>query len=124
MKALGARYWLRLAPLLLVGWLLAGCATPQFDWAGLIGKYTYDQAVIDLGPPDKYARLSDGALVVEWLTQRGYTYVSSPYPYGYYPWWSGPAYPAYMNTYSSPDYFLRLVFGPDGKLVAWKKFAK
>jgi hypothetical protein len=30
-----------------------------------------------------------------------------------------------MPTYvDSPDYYLRLIFGPDGKLQTWKKFAK
>ena len=30
----------------------------------------------------------------------------------------------YYNDASSPDYYLRLVFGPDGKLQTWKNFAK
>jgi hypothetical protein len=106
--------------------LLAGCATQKIDWAGRIGNYTFDQAVIELGPPDKQAKLGDGTAVAEWLTRRGYRQV---YPVGGYyyghcaPWYYGPYFPAYVDSYT-PDYFMRLTFGPDGKLRAWKKFAK
>jgi hypothetical protein len=60
--------------------LFAGCATQKkIDWAGRIGNYTFDQAVTELGPPDKQAKLQDGTVVAEWLVRRGYTYVySSP----------------------------------------------
>jgi hypothetical protein len=108
----------RLIPLLLVA-LLAGCATPTIDWSARVGTYTFDQAVLDLGPPDKQAKLADGAVVAEWLTRRGYGYSTPAYPY----WYGGPFYPTYF-TDSSPDYYLRLVFAPDGRLKDWKKFAK
>jgi hypothetical protein len=107
--------------------VLSACTTPKVDWNAQIGIYTYDQAVIDLGPPDKSATLSDGTRVVEWLTQRGYHggYVGvyggfyAPYrPYSYY-----PAMP-YAYESSWPDYFLRLTFDPDGKLRAWKKLTR
>jgi hypothetical protein len=105
--------------------LLAGCATQKIDWAGRTGNYTLDQAVLEFGPPDKQAKLEDGTVVAEWLTRRGYRQV---YPVGGYyghcaPWYYGPFYPTYVDSYT-PDYFLRLTFGPDGKLKAWKKFAK
>ena len=103
--------------------LLVGCATaPKIDWAGRIGIYTHDQAVLDLGPPDRSATLTNGAVVAEWVTRRGYSRSYSAFGYGY---WYGcwPYYPAYFDTYS-PDYFLRLTFDPDGKLKAWKKFAR
>jgi len=105
--------------------LLTGCATQKIDWAGRTGNYTLDQAVIEFGPPDKQARLQDGTVVAEWLTRRGYrqAYPMGGY-YGYWsPWNCGPFYPTYIDSYS-PDYFLRLTFGPDGKLKTWKKFAK
>ncbi len=105
--------------------LLAGCATQKIDWAGRTGNYTFDQAVIEFGPPDKQARLEDGTVVAEWLTRRGYRY-SHPVG-GYYgpyaPWYYGPFYPSYIDSYA-PDYFLRLTFGPDGQLKLWKKFAR
>jgi hypothetical protein len=107
-----------------VSLLCAGCATHRIDWSSRIGTYTYDQAVMELGPPDKHANLTDGTIVAEWLTHRGYSYLSySPYVYGYYPGYYGPWYtPGY--TSSSPDYFLRLTFDPQGRLRAWKTFYK
>jgi hypothetical protein len=115
----------RLATAGVLAMALAGCATNKIDWAARVGTYTLDQAKLDLGPPDKEAKLSDGTVVAEWLTRRGY-YYSHPIggfygPYG--PWCYGPFYPGYIDSYS-PDYYLRLTFGPDGRLTAWKKFAK
>jgi hypothetical protein len=105
--------------------LLAGCATQRIDWAGRIGNYSFDQAIIEFGPPDKQAKLQDGTLVAEWLTRRGYRQIHPVGAYygGYAPWYYGPFYPTYIDSYS-PDYFLRLTFGPDGKLKEWKRFAK
>jgi hypothetical protein len=101
---------------------MAGCATQKIDWAGRIGNYTYDQAVLELGPPDKQAKLDDGMFVADWLTRRGYVYRSPAF--GYSPWaYYGPYYPVYVDGYT-PDYFLRLNFGPDGKLKSWKKYAR
>ncbi len=121
MHGVRAHRWLILMAL---ASLLAGCATPRIDWTSRVGSYTYDQALIELGPPDKVARLTDNTTVAEWLTHRGYSYAYAPFVYSYYPWYYGPYYPAYINTYTSPDYFLRLIFDPDGKLRAWKKFYK
>ena len=102
---------------------LAGCATKKIDWAGRIGTYTYEQAVVEIGPPDKKEKLTDGTIVAEWLTRRGYheLYATGGYysaPYGY---WGYP--PVYFDTYA-PDRFIRLTFGPDGKLQSWKKLTK
>ena len=103
--------------------LLAGCVTPQIDWAARVGNYTYDQAVMEFGPPDKLAKLSDGSTVVEWLTQRGQVVVA-PEPYFLPPGcYFGPLTPTYSETYV-PARFLRLVFGPDAKLKTWKEFAR
>ena len=104
-----------------LGLFLSGCATHPVDWGSRIGNYTYDQAIVDLGPPDKSAQLTDGSVVADWLERRGYAY---GYPaYSYFPWAYGPSPPAYVNSYS-PDYFLRLTFDADGKLKAWKNFYK
>ena len=109
---------LRLMACLCVTLWLTGCATPRVDWAARVGHYTYEQAVLDLGPPDKHAKLADETIVAEWLTDRGGTYAySSPGLYG-------PYYGGYINTYTTPGRFLRLTFGPDGQLAAWKKFYK
>ena len=96
-----------------------GCATTKIDWNSRIGNYIYDQAVIELGPPDKFAKLTDGTIVAEWMTRRGYSGGSAGmmyghgYPYYYHPW-------HYYYEPPSPDYFIRLTFGPDGKLQAHK----
>lgn len=103
--------------------LATGCATSKnkIDWNSRVGTYTYDQAVLDMGPPAKEAKLQDGTVVAEWMTQRGYT--DAYYPPYYYPYrhrYYGPTFATPMvSTY--PDVFLRLTFNPDKKLVAWKK---
>ena len=110
------------AALLLAG-LLGGCATRKIDWSARVGTYTFDKAVAEIGPPDKQAKLTDGTLVAEWLTRRGSRQVYATGGY-YGPPYGGLAYPpTFVDTYS-PDYFLRLTFGPDGRLQAWKKLTK
>ncbi|HAV62963.1 MAG TPA: hypothetical protein DCY13_11430 [Verrucomicrobiales bacterium] len=109
---------------------LSGCATrPQLDWSSRIGQYTFDQAVIDYGPPDKQAQLSDQSKVVEWVTRRGGysghaygfgTFGHHPRHYRHYP---GYVYTPYTVT-RSPDRHLRLVFDPDGLLRSWNEFSK
>lgn len=98
--------------------IFAGCATQKIDWSSRVGTQTYQQAVIELGPPDKKEKLDDGTIVAEWLTHHGYVYsVPQTSPY----WWNGPFYP---DIESSPNWYLRLIFAPDGKLRDWKRFAK
>ena len=109
--------------------LLSACSTTKIDWNSRVGVYTYDQAVVDLGPPDKSAKLSDGSVVADWLTRRGRSGGTVGMYYGpaYYPRYDGYYHAApYYYDYDppSPDYFLRLTFGPDGKLQAWKKFSR
>jgi hypothetical protein len=117
--------------LLVVGLWLGGCATtPRVDWSSRVGIYTYDQAMIELGPPDKMAKLSDGGTVAEWKTGVG-RYYSFPAPFGYYgaPYGRygayGP-YPGYLAPpqvmEKSPDTYLRLVFDPAGLLASWTDF--
>jgi hypothetical protein len=102
---------------------LLGCATNKIDWNARVGTYTYEDAVIELGPPDKQEKLSDGTMVAEWLTQRGRTaYVSGAGYYYGYPGGSGYYGPSYIQ--GAPDYFVRLIFDPAGKLVSWKRFAR
>jgi len=97
---------------------LSGCASQRVDWAARVGHYTYEQAVTDMGPPDKQAKLADGTVVAEWLMDRGGTYAySTPSPYG-------PFYAGAFNTYSTPSRFVRLTFGVDSQLAAWKRIYK
>jgi hypothetical protein len=105
--------------------ILVGCKTAQIDWSKRVGTYTYDQAVMEFGPPDKRATLEDGSIVAEWLLQRGRTdanYWPSPY-YGYYGYYYGPIYPS-ITTTSWPDQYLRLIFNPEHRLADWRRFAR
>ena len=107
---------------------LTGCASTKIDWNSRIGNYTYDQAVLELGPPDKYAKLTDGTVVAEWMTRRGYSGGSAGFMYGYgYPYHGYPYHlypPYYLAEPPSPDYFIRLTFGPEGKLQAYKRVVR
>ena len=108
---------------LLLAVLLGGCATRKIDWSARVGTYTFDQAVAELGPPDKQAKLTDATLVAEWLTHRSYRQVYATGGYYGVPYGGMAAPPIIVDTYS-PDYFLRLTFGPDGRLQAWKKLVR
>jgi hypothetical protein len=113
---------LRTTVIALAALVLGGCVTPQINWQARIGNYTYDQAVMDYGPPDRTTKLSDGSSVNEWLIQRGAVIVE-PEPIFYGRHYFGPAWPGCSTTYY-PARFLRLTFGPDGKLKAEKEFSK
>jgi hypothetical protein len=97
--------------------LLAGCVTHRIDWSGRVGNYTYDQAVVEFGPPDKQAKLTDGRLVAEWISRyyNNSTVVIGGGVYGY-------AGGGIVQT--TPSYFeskLRLTFGTNHVLSAWSK---
>jgi hypothetical protein len=113
------RVWLTTLLSLVV--VVAGCATkPRADWNSRVGTYTYDDAVKEMGPPDKSAKLTDGTLVAEWLTVRGYI-GGTVYTYGGlgYRYYGGPVWQQYVYA-PSPNRFLRLTFNPDGKLSKWQ----
>lgn len=105
------------AGLFLLGLLLGiGCATSKIDWASRVGNYTFDDAVLEFGPPDKSATLQDGTKVAEWLTYRGRGGGGTFYSVGrvvhHVP--EGP----------SPDYYIRLSFDPDGRLTGYRRVVK
>jgi hypothetical protein len=96
--------------------LVAGCATTKIDWNSRIGSYTFDDAVVELGVPDRQATLVDGSIVAEWLTGRGGAYGHA---------YSFPR--SRFHTYDiteMPDRYLRLVFGADRSLVRAGSFAR
>ena len=96
--------------------LLVGCATTKIDWNSRVGNYTYDDAIAELGVPDRDATLSDGSMVAEWLQARGGAY-GSTYSSRY----------SRFHTYDVhefPDRYLRLTFGPDRQLRAATRFAR
>jgi len=102
---------------------LASCVTTsRIDWAARVGNYTYDQAVTELGPPDKAAKLSDGTTVMEWR-ERAEQIIVTPGPYFAAPGYHyGPFTPVYTETRFPPVY-LRLTFAPDVRLKQFKEFA-
>ena len=102
--------------LLLSALFFAGCATNRIDWNTRIGQYTYDDAVMELGVPDRSTTLTDGTLVAEWLTSRGGAYGTA---HGFGRW--------HFHTYDVtefPDRYMRLVFGPDKRLVRAERFSR
>ncbi|MCU0782544.1 MAG: hypothetical protein MUF81_00575 [Verrucomicrobia bacterium] len=108
----------------LFGLLLAGCSTTKkVDWNSRVDSYTYDQAVAEMGPPDKQAKLSDGATVAEWITHRsGGGGMSIGIGGGSYGRHSGMGVGVSQSVGSGgSDRVLRLVFGPDGKLTSGPK---
>lgn len=104
---------------------LAGCATERINWTSRIGQYTYNQAVKDYGPPDRFARLSDGTSVAVWMTAPGQTVVSPEGPYwvGPYRRW-GPAFPPGYTVTQFPATYLQLTFNKDGALTAEREYSK
>ncbi len=98
---------------------LAGCATnPAVNWDGRVGHYTYSQAVTELGPPDRQARLSDGKSVYKWYVQPpGGTHFNSGMSY-----YGNNGFGAGQNIGSSFNpQMLQLTFDSDGTLIAWSK---
>jgi hypothetical protein len=99
-----------------------GCASTRIDWNTRIGIYTFDDAIRELGPPDKSAQLTDGSTVADWVTSRGTrmstAYVGGWYPYGPYGW-GGPNY-VFVEP-PGPDRVLRLTFDPQGRLASWTR---
>lgn len=99
---------------------LTGCAT-KIDWSGRVGTYSYDDAVRELGPPDKHAELTDGTVVADWITRRG-----GPHVHGGF-WHYGPRYGRMSwdtHVVNLPDWIIRLEFDPDGKLVRQQRVAR
>ena len=116
---LAARFSL-LAILALVAALVVSCkTTPPVDWNSRVGTYTFDQAVTELGPPDKQAKLSDGKTVAEWITHRsGGTGLSVGT--GFFSGGAGVGVSqGVAQGYS--DRILKLTFETDNKLSTWSK---
>lgn len=103
-----------------VALLLAGCSTtPPIDWNSRVGNYTFDQAVTELGPPDKQAKLSDGSTVAEWITGRSGRGAFSVGT-GVYGRSTAVGVSQTVGT-GGAHRVLRLVFDKDGKLTSWSK---
>lgn len=91
-----------------------GCASvPLVDWSARVGHYTFDEAVMEMGPPDKSAQIAGGVTVAEWLSERGYAHAyfqTLPGSYTY----------QRVDVPPARDRFLRLTFGPEGVLREWQ----
>ena len=94
-------------------------STPKVDWNSRIGNYTYNQAVAELGPPDKSAKLSDGKTVAQWIKHSS-SGVSFGLGTGFYGGHGGVGVGQSVGT-GYGDKVLRLIFDPDNKLLEWKK---
>jgi hypothetical protein len=94
----------------------SGCkSTPKVDWNSRIGTFTYDQAVAELGPPDKFATLSDGKMVADWITPS-----RSSFSFGLGAGSGGVGVGQSVST-GFPDKVFRLTFDQDNKLLSWSK---
>lgn len=116
-------HWQQIALGSLLGFLLilsSGCSSTKDLWNARIDNYSYDEAVIEMGPPDREATLQDGTRICEWRTAKGssygYSYGSSAWPYNSGPW-------IFQNQVvrESLDFFIRLTFSKEGQLKNWEK---
>jgi hypothetical protein len=102
--------------ILITALLLLGCATTRVDWNSRVGQYSFDDAITEMGVPDRQATLSDGSIVAEWLERRGGAYGTS-----YHSRFS--RFQTY-DVHEFPDRYLRLTFGPDKQLARAANFAR
>jgi len=100
--------------------LIVGCSTTKpIDWNSRIGSYTFDQAVSELGPPDKQTTLSDGKLVAQWVTHSN---GGSSFSVGTGFYTGGVGVGVGHTTGSAyPDRILTLTFGTNQVLTAFSK---
>ena len=97
-----------------------GCATkPGPDWNQRIGKFTFDDAVRELGPPVSSIRLEDGTMVAEWFLKPG-PQISFGLGSGAYSSAGGVSV-GQSVAIPTPGHYLRLTFGTDGQLQHWEK---
>lgn len=106
--------------LLVLAFLGEGCATtPKVDWDARVGSFTYDQAVIELGPPASEATLTDGRKVAEWIVGRS---GAGGVTLGFGSFSGSTGVGVSQTVGSGPrDKILRLTFGSDGKLLSWAR---
>ena len=103
--------------------LNAGCAsTPKPDWNQRVGNYTFDDAVRELGPPVNSTRLQDGSTVAEWFLKYG---SQMSFGFGTSVYGGGGGVGVGQSVTAPPKgHYLRLIFGPEGKLQSWEKFQR
>jgi len=109
----------------LLGFLLlvSGCTTkPKVDWNSRMGGFTYDQAVIEMGPPDRLTEISEGRKVADWVTGR----TSSPrMSFGIGTYGSSGGVGVGTGTGGNPiEKILRLTFDKEGQLLHWENTSR
>jgi hypothetical protein len=102
---------------------LSGCAgRPAVDWNSRIGVYTFDQAVLELGPPDRSSELSDGTRVAEWISYRpARGAVTFGMGTGFHRRHTAVGVGHTVGVPIRGADILRLTFAPDGRLIAWNR---
>ncbi len=116
MKALSFLRPVAFALLVSLGLAHLGCSTTKkVDWNSRVGSYTYDQAIVELGPPDKQTKISDGKTVAEWVTRRSGGLSVGTGLYG------GSAGVGVSQSVGAGDRWLRLTFDTSGRLSDWSK---
>jgi hypothetical protein len=101
---------------------IAGCATYQATWDTRVGVFTYDQAVLELGPPDKQTKLTDHETVAEWISRysTGGSGVGMGMSTGIYGGGVGGGYVIQpVPTYREST--LQLVFDTNNVLTSWSR---
>ena len=103
---------------LIAALFIAGCATNRVDWNSRVGVFTHDQAVTELGPPDRQAKLTDGRTVDEWISRYN-TGAAMGVGTGFY---SGPAGGGVnMGNSGEHESTLRLTFNTNNVLTSWSR---
>jgi hypothetical protein len=97
-----------------------GCASkPKVDWDSRVGNYTFDQAVVELGPPNRETTLSDGKKVAEWVVGHS---GSSGVSLGFGTYGGSTGVGVSQSVGSGPrEKVLRLTFDAGGKLLSWAR---
>jgi hypothetical protein len=110
----------KVVALLVMVLLGISCAsTPKVNWDSRVGNYTFDQAVLEMGPPERASELSDGTKVAEWFLKRGSS-MSVGVGTGFYG--SGSRVGVGQSVVTGPSgQYLRLTFAAGGVLSRWEK---
>jgi hypothetical protein len=103
---------------LTVAFLISCKTPPPIDWDSRVGHYTYAQALTDLGPPARQARLSDGKAVYKWFVQPPVAphFNSGMSNYGNNGFGAGQTPGGGYNNQT-----LQLTFDTNGTLIAWSR---
>ena len=109
----------------LYGLLWAGCqALQQVDWDERIGRFDYEQGVVELGLPVEETKLSSGMRRVEWITNSGVSIGRALVGPGHKRRSMSVVPLEPTEIHRLRDRYLQLTFDKAGRLVAWKNGTK